>query len=299
MISESQIIQQIASGISASSKDVICGIGDDCAVIRKDSQNYWLLTTDALVEGVHFKRGDSARFLGQKSWSTNASDVAAMGGKPHYALMSLGLPDRISSQWIRNFYAGVKASSGKTGGTIIGGNVSRSSELWISLTMVGSVPKGNCKFRKGARVGDTVWVSGPLGVAAQNGFKKIPPNRLKEGMLLGSLPFVTAMMDISDGLMMDLGRMALASGVGATIYFDHVPHPGLKPSLVLTGGEDYELLFTVRAGKENFFQAHARRKGFKFFQIGVVKKRNKVEVVDRDGSIIKLKSMGYDHFLKG
>lgn len=298
MISESQIIQQIASGIAASSKDVICGIGDDCAVIRKDSRNYWLLTTDALVERVHFKRGDSARFLGQKSWITNSSDVAAMGGKPHYALISLGLPDRISSQWIRDFYAGVRAASRKTGGAIIGGNISQARELWISLTMVGSVPQKKCKFRSGARPGESVWVSGPLGVAAQHRFKKIPPNRLKEGMFLGSLPFVTAMMDVSDGLMMDLGRLSQASGVGATIYFDHVPHPGLKPSLVLAGGEDYELLFTVRAGKENLFQAHARRKGFQFFQIGVVKKGHKVEAVDRDGAVIKLKSMGYDHFLK-
>jgi thiamine-monophosphate kinase len=289
------------------------GIGDDCAVIKKDSKNYWLLTTDALVEGVHFSTAYfSPEALGVKAWAINVSDIAAMGGKPLYGLVSLGLPQNIPTRWVQKFYQGLNQSVHKTGGAIIGGNLSSSrKEIWISITLIGSVLKRNCKLRQGARVGDSIWVTGPLGLSAKGlqllkqGKKKplkfihahkCPPNRLKEGKFLGSCREVTAMMDLSDGLMMDGARLSEANGLQVQIDWGKIPHPDLSPKQVLASGEDYELLFTVKKGHERAFCAQATRVGMCFFPIGRMLWGKGVSVIGKKGSKIKLKSKGYDHF---
>ena len=214
-------------------------IGDDCAVIPSPRGVDLLFTTDFSIEGVHFTRALAAEQIGYRSVARALSDIAAMGGTPLYSLISLALSPWTDQHWIDEFYRGAERLLRRTKTVLVGGDISHAREVVSDLLICGSVPKGKALMRSGARIGDLIYVSRPLG-GWRN--KLVFEPRLGFGRkLLGK---ATACMDISDGLALDLHRMALASGVEARL--DRVPLlKGATLKQALHDGEDYELLFTA------------------------------------------------------
>lgn len=256
------------------------GIGDDCAVIPLSPEtggapaSDLLASTDMLVEGTHFLMEDiSPRQLGWKSAAVNISDIAAMGGKPIATFLSLALPKTLPEQWMQEFMEGYNGISEKYGAALLGGDTTCSPDrICINVTVLGTCPRGKAKLRSAARPGDLVCVTGTLGDSAA-GLRLIlggqkgaaprlmdrhytPTPRVEEGLALSCLPGVHAMMDISDGVGSDLRHILDESGVGARIDTGKLPiskelqalcsEKGWDPKeLALSGGEDYELLFTM------------------------------------------------------
>ena len=214
-------------------------IGDDCAVVRPKPGEDWLLTTDFCVEGVHFALDWTAGQVGHKALARGLSDIAAMGGKPRFCLVSLALAPWTDSSWINGFYRGLLALAAETGTQLAGGDLSHSAKLTCDVVVCGSVKRGQALRRSGAQVGDSIYVSGPLGGWTH---KPLIVPRLKLGRsLVGK---ATACMDISDGLALDLHRLCRESAVAAEL--DSVPLlPGATLKQALHDGEDYELLYTA------------------------------------------------------
>ena len=256
------------------------GIGDDCAVIPLSPEtggapaSDLLVSTDMLVEGTHFLMEDiSPRQLGWKSAAVNISDIAAMGGKPIATFLSLALPKTLPEQWMQEFMEGYNEISEKFGAALLGGDTTCSPDrICINVAVLGTCPRGKARLRSAARPGDLVCVTGTLGDSAaglrlilggQKGAaprlmdRHYPPTpRVEEGLALSCLPGVHAMMDISDGVGSDLRHILDESGVGARIDTGKLPiskelqalcsEKGWDPKeLALSGGEDYELLFTM------------------------------------------------------
>lgn len=257
---EDKIVEFIKRRIKIQNREVLAGPGDDAAVVKHDSKHYLLLTADAIVENIHFKKGAATLFqIGKKAMAVNLSDIAAMGGVPLYALVSLGLPEG-SQKTISGLLRGMEKMAGEYGFDIVGGNLSRAPFLFIDVSMAGKVEKKFLKLRSGAREGDGIFVTGSLGGSILRKHLNIKPRIQESRAIVKNLP-VTAMMDISDGLSSDLSRLAKASGKGFNLYLDNIP---FSPdawkmsssqqeaiSHALNDGEDYELLFTVpRACKD-------------------------------------------------
>ena len=256
------------------------GIGDDCAVSPLSPEtggapaSDLLVSTDMLVEGTHFLMEDiSPRQLGWKSAAVNISDIAAMGGKPIATFLSLALPKTLPEQWMQEFMEGYNGISEKYGAALLGGDTTCSPDrICINVAVLGTCPRGKARLRSAARPGDLVCVTGTLGDSAA-GLRLIlggqkgaaprlmdrhytPTPRVEEGLALSCLPGVHAMMDISDGVGSDLRHILDESGVGARIDTGKLPiskelqalcsEKGWDPKeLALSGGEDYELLFTM------------------------------------------------------
>ena len=234
---------------------VVAGIGDDCAIFRpRGSTEDLLFTTDLLIEGVHFARAThSPAMVGHKALARGLSDIAAMGGDPMFCLVSLALAAWADRRWVDRFYTGLLQLARATGTVIAGGDLAHAECFTCDIVVAGSVPRGRALRRGSARPGDAVYVSGRLGGSALGlekrrgpGWKRHrrPEPRLALGRYLRETLGATAAMDLSDGLSLDLRRLALASGVSAEI--DPPPvFPGATIEQALHGGEDYELLFTV------------------------------------------------------
>lgn len=234
---------------------VALGIGDDCAIFRPRAGEELLFTTDLLLEDVHFRRANhSPEAVGHKALARGLSDIAAMGGVPRFCLVSLAAPpDRL---WIRRFYRGLLALADAHGTALAGGDLARSERIACDIVVCGAVPRGTALRRDGARAGDEIWVSGRLGGSALGldtgkgkAFRRHlrPEPRLCLGAFLRTRLKATAAMDLSDGLSLDLHRMCLASGTAASIEAPPA-YSGATLAQALHGGEDYELLFTVRPG---------------------------------------------------
>jgi thiamine-monophosphate kinase len=284
-----------------------------------------VITTDALVEDVHFTRAAmSAADAGYRSLAVNLSDVAAMGARPVLATIALGVSSAGDEPWIMEFYRGLIALADASGTVIAGGDITRSPCLMISISVVGEVRPSNCKLRSGARPGDAIAVTGPLG-ASRAGLAiaverpdlarlpeaaralrayRTPVPRLDEGRWLGASRNVHAMMDLSDGLSTDLPRMCAASGCGALV--EDVPVDpaasavaaalgGDATSYALDGGEDFELLVAVEA---RAFPYLARRFALRFgrplLRVGTFGAGPEIGVL-RDGKAAPLRSAGWDH----
>lgn len=253
---EERLIEYIKRTIKIKSPDVVIGPGDDTAVLKYNSKYYLLLTTDTIVENVHFKRSHaSLAQIGRKAMAVNLSDISAMGGLPLYALVSIGLPEGFQKT-ISFLLKGMEQMAKTYRFDIVGGNLSRSSILFIDVSMAGIVEKKNVKLRSGAGTGDGIYVTGSLGGSLAGKHLQIKP-RIKESRhLIKTIP-ITSMMDISDGLSSDLIRLARASRKGFHLYLDLLPisKDTVKMSTnkqqsiyhALNDGEDYELLFTVPA----------------------------------------------------
>jgi thiamine-monophosphate kinase len=267
---------------------VVSGVGDDCAILDTGADMLLLATCDSQVEGVHFTfQISSPEEIGRKALAINISDIAAMGGEPLFALISLILPVRQSLDLLERFYAGLRQEAEQFTIAIVGGNISgagKGEQLIIDITLLGSVERGHALVRSGARVGDVLFVTGSLGDSAAGLYTLLHPNhpyppdvrdalrsifrvprpRVREGRILSQFgpEIVTAMLDISDGLSGDLQHLCERSHVGARVEADRLPRsPALRTiagivahdpfDWSLHGGEDYELLFSVSPGKEH------------------------------------------------
>jgi thiamine-monophosphate kinase len=252
---------------------VLTGIGDDCAVLRIPNGHEALVTTDFSLEGIHFRRDwHSPESAGHRCLTRGLSDIAAMGGKPIAAFLSLALPRDLPQKWVNGFMQGLLALADRFGVTLAGGDTAESpGGVLADIVVLGSAPKGKAVLRSRARPGDNIYVSGELGGSAatldrlvQEPKRKLRPRdfprhffpepRLALGRFLGEKELVSAMVDLSDGLSTDLSHVCEESGAGAEILADAIPLATVARHKVpldsaLHGGEDYELLFTAPAGK--------------------------------------------------
>lgn len=274
-----------------------------------------LFTTDALVEGIHFRRDWlTPRQIGRKSYLVNASDIAAMGGRPRFCVVSTGAPADTPIRFLSAVHRGVAAAAAETGATLVGGNLSGSRELFVSVALLGEAKAP--VTRAGAGVGDHLFVTGELGAAAVGlaallrgerprgaaaaRFRE-PLPRLRAGALLARAGVVSAMIDVSDGLLQDLQHVCDASEVGAEIELERVPRAraarGVEPVSLLTGGEDYELLCTVPEDRTARLKRLIPKLGCRFTRIGrVMPKRYGVRVRQWNGKPLQLRRGGFDHF---
>ncbi|GHO84511.1 thiamine-phosphate kinase [Dictyobacter formicarum] len=282
-LGEFELIARLTAGLATRAAGDV-GIGDDCALLDLGSGDLLLATCDCQVEGVHFTlQTSSPEHIGRKALAINLSDIAAMGGTPRYALVSLLLPPHLSVDVLDGIYAGLRAEAQRFDTTIVGGNIAgtgAAQQLVIDITLLGTVARGHAILRSGARVGDLICVTGSLGdsaaglqtflrpatdavlphdLQALRGRHTAPLPRVHEGQLLASFKAgqITAMLDISDGLSGDLTHLCERSGCGARVDLATIPlstplshvaqalqHDPLD--WALHGGEDYELLFTLQ-----------------------------------------------------
>ncbi len=274
---------------------VVTGIGDDCAVIDYNAREYLLLTADMIVEKVDFTLQDEPYWIGHKALAVSLSDIAACGGLPRYALVSLGVPARTRLRFIDEVYRGMRRLAQRFGVNIVGGDMSRAPAVTIDVSLAGFVEKKMLLLRNGAVAGDQILVSGKLGGALKSGrhLKFIP--KIKEARFLAKNFKINAMIDISDGLLQDLSHVVKASKVGALIYERLLPlhkDAGTVQAAV-SSGEDFELLFTMPARGARRLTAHTGD----FRIIGeVVRKENVFHLVDRQGVGRKAAAAGYRHF---
>jgi thiamine-monophosphate kinase len=288
---------------------VLVGIGDDAAAIRPGRRPL-LLTVDALVEGVHFRRGWlSSAALGRRAFAINASDVAAMGGVPLVALLALEAPSDTSVADLDAVAAGCAAAARRAGAYLLGGNLARGPHLAVTVALVGEAP-GRVVTRAGARPGDLLFVTGALGAAGlavrelaarRRGRLPHPPSRAPVGVRLARVAH--AMIDVSDGLLQDLGHLCRASGVGAELELGRLPVARAcraalgngAAEFAATAGEDYELLVAVPARRVRALARLAR--GCPITCVGrIVDGRPVVRVRSVGGAIVRLRRKGFDHF---
>lgn len=296
------------------------GVGDDCALLSVSPGMELAVSTDMLVAGTHFFADTDPRKLGWKTLAVNISDLAAMGAQPRWATLALSLPQADES-WLEAFADGFFKCAGQYGVELIGGDTTR-GPLNLSVTIMGEVSINQALRRDAARVGDDIWVSGTLGaaalgLAALQGKVKLeeadlshclraletPQPRVALGLALRGIAH--AAIDISDGLLADLGHILERSNFGAEIHFDELPaHSALQPWLgdewaracLLAGGDDYELCFTANAERAAEIAAVGEKLGLPLARIGCVADSRELRALDADGQIMKLDKIGYDHF---
>lgn len=307
---------------------MLVGVGDDAAVVEMGPGSA-VLTTDVLVEGVHFSLTSiSPRDLGYKAVVVSVSDIAAMAASPRYALVSLSMPPGTDESWVVELNGGIRTACDEYALSLVGGDLSRSSEMSITVTVAGEVAPGRAILRSGARVGDRIVVTGTLGASAGGlvversenpsaissewarglvAAHQRPVARVGEARTLAEAG-AGAMMDISDGLALDLSRLCAESGVGARVDMGAVPVSpwleqatpslGLDPlRLAMTGGEDYELLATLDASKVGAAAAALRERfGVALTDIGEITATAGLVVVGPDGTEAPLAPEGWDHF---
>jgi thiamine-monophosphate kinase len=317
---ERELISSIRKGFSARGRNLVLGIGDDAAVVR-GAKGLCLLTTDLLIEDVHFITSlHPPHYLGRKSLNVNLSDIAAMGGRPTFALLGLALRKGLGRAWVRSFLGGLKAAAGEAGVALIGGDISAAKRTVVSVTIIGEA--GSPIRRSGARPGDLIFVSGCLGDAAaglrllRRGYRLgkdsqadcllraflDPVPQLALGQALSRLKAASSMIDTSDGLSVDLLHLCEESGTGAEIDLGMLPlSPAIralekKPErLTLHGGEDYQLLFTSSSDK--LAKILSLQKKFALHRIGRMTRRKGIFTIDREGRRRLLKAGGYQHSL--
>jgi thiamine-monophosphate kinase len=301
-----------------SSPDGVCGIGDDCAVIPSP-EGELLFSTDLLMEGVHFLREESSpEDVGWKAAAVNISDIAAMGGTPVATFLSIALPKDAQGGWAERFMEGYAQISRLYDVPLLGGDTTSSlRDIAVNVGILGRCPTGRRAMRSSAKVGEFIYVTGPLGDSAGglhailNGLErsddvdfligkhKRPIPRVKEGPALVKSGKVGAMMDISDGIASDLRHILKASSVGAQVHLDRIPlsenlrhvcgRHGMDPYRLATGGgEDYELLFTASDGIEDHLD-------FPVYQIGEIVSGDSL-IWMADGRAVDFEIEGYNHF---
>jgi thiamine-monophosphate kinase len=281
-----------------STAGVVLGIGDDCAIVRpRGASEDWLYTTDMLIEGTHFRRETHrASDVGWKALARGLSDIAAMGGEPRFCLLSLAVTSWVDARWLRGFYDGLLSLAVRAGTALVGGDLAHTDRVMCDIVVAGTVPRGTALRRDGARAGDAIYVSGTLGGSAlglesERGKAwirhKRPEPRLALGRFLRARTGVSAAMDLSDGLSLDLHRLCAASGLRAEIAAPPL-HRGATLEQALHGGEDYELLFTAPAR----VRLPHEFEGLALTRIGTMRK-GAAGAVSLDGE--PLPPLGYDH----
>jgi thiamine-monophosphate kinase len=292
------------------------GIGDDCAVLQVPSGQEVLLTTDFSLEDVHFRRSwHAAEVVGHRCLTRGLSDIAAMGGEPVAAFLSLAVPARLPQKWIDRFLDGFLALAKQFRVPLVGGDTAQSpAGILADIVVLGSVPRGRAILRSGARPGDLLYVTGELGGGADAlhqlfAGKRIKPEhyprhfhpipRIAIGRYLREHRLATAMIDLSDGLSTDLAHISDESGIGAEILADSIPRarvggPSRTVDLkdALHGGDDYELLFTTPPRKH----VPARIAGVRVTPIGRITRGKKILLIEGSGRSAALQPEGWEHF---
>lgn len=310
----------IARHFSPATRHTVLAGGDDAALLAPASGSELAVSTDMLVEGVHFLPDVDPESLGHKSLAVNLSDLAAMGAVPRWAFLALAVPSA-DEAWFAGFARGFLDLATTFDVDLAGGDTTR-GPLNVCVTVVGEVPAGSALRRSGARPGDDVWLSGATGEAAaglrsrtgqvamasaagmQRAHDRLerPVPRVALGGAMRGI--ATAAIDVSDGLVADLGHVCEASGVGARIDWNRLPHSSALDGLtdehrrqcVLAGGDDYELVFTAPAHHRNDIRMKARQCGVAVARIGVVETGEGVVVIGPSGERLAPQSAGYDHF---
>jgi len=296
------------------------GIGDDAALITVPPGHQLAISADMLVAGTHFFADANPYGIGWKSLAVNVSDMAAMGAEARWATLAIALPE-IKEAWLAEFSRGFFDCAERFGVSLIGGDTTR-GPLTISVQIMGVVPQQLALTRSGAKAGDDIWVSGPLGtaalaLAAMQGRYPLTPDTLAEcsvalhqpqpraALGLALRQIAHSAIDISDGLLADLGHILKASQLGADIRFANIP---LSPitrrhvadtavqGMVLAGGDDYELCFTAPPAKRDQIAALGRQLGLSLAVIGQTRIQAGVDVYDADDTRLEIKKSGFDHF---
>ena len=324
-MNEDQLVAAIAALTRRASSRIRVGIGDDAAVWQPSRSHRSVITTDALVEGVHFSlQWMSAADAGWRAMAANASDIAAMGARPLLATIALGVPAGADEETILAWYRGLDGCARETGIEICGGDITRAPVWMISITAVGEVSPTHLKLRSQARPGDAIVATGPLGASRaglmqlSGGISLEPPlasaaveahrrprARVDEGRWLGASRYVRAMIDCSDGLSTDLLRLLRASGCGARIEAVPIADAaraaavalGEEPErFALAGGEDFELIATVAAHAFPHLSRRFRaRFGRELSRVGTVRADARISLA-KDGVEESIGSTGWDHF---
>ncbi len=306
-LGERGMLRRLLPGLAAR-PDVCVGAGDDCAVVRADKEARFdlLLTSDPVIEGIHFSSSAPAPAIGHKAIARVFSDVAAMGGTPLWVLADIVAPCTTRASRIAGIYKGLNRLASRHGAAVVGGDISAGPTLELHVFCVGRAPKGRAVLRKGARPGDALYVTGALGGSGRGRHLVFEP-RLKEGQWLLAGGWATAAMDISDGLAMDLPRLLEQSQCGAEIHLADLPihadalrmSNGKSPlKRALCDGEDFELLFTVASSRCAAFET-AWHKHFKApcARIGRILARSRgLKSVDAAGRKHNFEHGGYEHF---
>jgi len=318
VISEFEIIRRY---FARPSRTAVLGIGDDCALVAARKGMTLALSTDMLLSGRHFLPNTDPLKLGHKSLAVNLSDLAAMGADPRWALLAIALPNA-NEKWIAAFSRGFFRLARRFKTELIGGDTTR-GPLTIAITVIGEVAPKLALRRDGARAGDDVWLSGAtgeaaLGVAHLQGRVKLkgrareaclerlhaPEPRVTLGQRLRGL--ARSAIDVSDGLLADLGHVVKASGVTAELRWEDLPRAraiaecadkALAKDCLLAGGDDYELVFTAPRSRRSAIEAAARKTGVPVTAIGaIVAGKPGVRVRDRKGGTVSVPRAGFDHF---
>jgi len=254
------------------SKDVIKGIGDDAAVLPFSQDKYLLLTSDMLAEGTHFSRRMPPQSIGHKALACNISDIAAMGGYPTFAVISIGIPKDLPVSFIKDVYKGIQLLARAYNVSIVGGDTIKTKKIVINIALLGLVEKKNLITRDGASPNDWVFVTGALGGSFKSGrHLNFLPRLAQARFLIEKFP-PSAMIDISDGLSGDLNHILKASKVGSRLDYASIPlHKGVSITQALNDGEDFELLFTLARHRAcSLMDWQLRQKSFYFYPIGVI-----------------------------
>jgi thiamine-monophosphate kinase len=244
---EDDLWQQLTKSWPITPGNVIVGAGDDCAVLRGSTEDHHILfKTDIVVEDVHFTSAAPPRLVGRKALARAISDIAAMGGRPGAALITLGLPPHVSASRLRALYQGIDNTARQYGVSLAGGETTRSPRLFLNVALLGETRGHTPVLRSTAQPDDLIWVTGRLGATQKRKHLTFEP-RLPEGEFLAAQGFATSMMDISDGLGKDLPRLARASQLGCNLDMRKIPRArGATLRAAMSDGEDFELLFTTR-----------------------------------------------------
>ncbi len=317
MTSEFDLIRRF---FSRPAPNAVLGGGDDCALMQPEAGMLLAVSTDTLVSDVHFFTGADPALLGWKSLAVNLSDLAAMGAQPRWATLALTLP-AVDELWLAAYAEGLYRCAGEYGISLVGGDTTR-GKLSLTLTVIGEVPLDSALRRDGAQVGDTVWVSGTLGdaafaLAALQGRAELdaaqravlemrlhtPVPRVALGLALRGL--AQSAIDISDGLLSDLGHILVRSECGAALDYEQLPlspivrelkrHP-LFDRCALAGGDDYELCFTAPAGVEAEILAIGARLDVRLTAIGRIVGASGLRLFDSKGRVMTPAITGFDHF---
>ena len=277
---------------------VRAGIGDDAAVLRGPGGGLLLLASDMIVEGVHFdQRRTPARWIGWKALACNVSDIAAMGGTPRWAVVSLGLPPTTPLRFVDGLYAGLERCAKRFGVAIVGGDTVRAPQVVVDVAILGAVRPQQLTLRSGAKLGDGLFVTGRLGGSLSSGRHARFLPRVQEAQTLVRRLRVHAMMDLSDGLASDLWQMSRASRARLRVEARRIPvsAAGRTVTHALMDGEDFELLFAVSA--RDAARVPSRIGACPITRIGSVVGRGVgVELQERGGRIRTLAPKGFRHF---
>lgn len=328
MRSEDELIKRIRAASRRFSPELVLGIGDDAAVLKRPPGKWGLVTTDAFIENVHFRiEYTPPKLLGHKSLAVNLSDIAAMGGVPRYFLLSMAVPEDFDEAYLDQFMEGMLETADRYSTVLVGGDVSASRlGLVVVITVIGDCPAHMAVRRDGAMPGDLIYVTGYLGLSAI-GLKLLleghrlndqlpeelkapilahlaPQPRIEIGSYLAQQRMATAMIDLSDGLSSDLFHICEESGVGAVIIAESLPLYSEASTAqadplhaALHGGEDYELLFTVKRDRiHQIEEVKARFPDVPLTCIGRILEEVQRMYLERGGKREPLEPRGYNHF---